>query len=82
MLGNYYPGFCRSEKKAVCQKVLGTPPFLLYLLMIRPIPILHYQLDFELKEKLQEIEQQLKMYEDDKAEELLNQLIEWLEREE
>ena len=44
--------------------------------------ILHYQLDFELKEKLQEIEQQLKMYEDDKAEELLNQLIEWLEREE
>ena len=36
----------------------------------------------ELKEKLQEIEQQLKMYEDDKAEELLNQLIEWLEREE
>lgn len=44
--------------------------------------ILHYQLDFELKEKLQEIEQQLKMYEDDKAEELLNQLMEWLEREE
>ena len=44
--------------------------------------LLHYQLDFELKEKLQEIEQQLKMYEDDRAEELLNQLIEWLEREE
>ena len=44
--------------------------------------ILHYQLDFELTEKLQEIEQQLKMYEDDKAEELLNQLMEWLEREE
>ena len=45
MPGNYYPGFCRSEKKAVCQNVLGTPPFLLYLLMIHPIPILHYQLD-------------------------------------
>lgn len=44
--------------------------------------ILRYQLDFELKEKLQEIDGQIKMYEDDKAEELLNSLIQWLEKEE
>lgn len=44
--------------------------------------VLRYQLDFGLREKLLEIDRQLKMYEDDKAEELLNQLINWLEREE
>ena len=43
--------------------------------------LLKYQLDPNEMTKLREIQDQLRMYEDDKAEELLNELIEWLEKE-
>ena len=43
--------------------------------------LLKYQLDPNEMTKLREIQDQLRMYEDDKAEELLNELIDWLEKE-
>lgn len=44
--------------------------------------LLKYQLDYVTDSRLKEIREQLKMYEDDKAEELLRSLIDWLEKEE
>ena len=43
--------------------------------------LLKYQLGPNEITKLKEIQDQLRMYEDDKAEELLNELIDWLEKE-
>ncbi len=43
--------------------------------------LLKYQLDYDTVAKLKEIRKQLKMYEDDAAEELLRQLVERLEKE-
>lgn len=44
--------------------------------------LLGYQLDYDTEAKLKEIKEQLKMYEDDAAEQLMRQLVEWLEKEE
>ncbi len=43
--------------------------------------LLRYRLDPSTESRLRNIREQLKMYEDDRAEELLHQLIEWLEKE-
>lgn len=43
--------------------------------------LLRYQLDPVTESRLRNIREQLKMYEDDRAEELLRQLIDWLEKE-
>ena len=43
--------------------------------------LLKYKLDGNELTRLREIQDQLKMYEDDKAEELLNEMIDWLEKE-
>ena len=43
--------------------------------------LMNYQLDYVTDSRLKEIREQLKMYEDDKAEELLHSLIDWLEKE-
>ena len=44
--------------------------------------MLEYRLDSQVKDRLKEIQEQLGMYEDDAAEELLRQLLEWLKKEE
>ena len=44
--------------------------------------LLKYQLDTAEETKLNEIHDQLKMYEDDNAEQLLREMIDWLEKEE
>ena len=44
--------------------------------------LIQYQLEQGVTEKLREIQGQLKMYEDDNAEKLLNELIDWLDKEE
>lgn len=44
--------------------------------------MLEYRLDGQVKGRLKEIQEQLGMYEDDAAEELLRQLLEWLKKEE
>ena len=43
--------------------------------------LMKYQLDFAIDSRLKEIREQLMMYEDDKAEELLHSLLDWLEKE-
>lgn len=44
--------------------------------------LLKYELDYGVEAKLKEVQEQLKMYEDDAAERLLGELLEWLEKEE
>ena len=43
--------------------------------------LLKYRLDHDTEAKLREIREQLRMYEDDAAEELLRQLAGWMEKE-
>ena len=43
--------------------------------------LLRYRLDEKEAEKLREIQEQLRLYEDDNAERLLNEMIKWLEKE-
>lgn len=43
--------------------------------------LLRYRLDPSTESRLKNIREQLRMYEDDRAEELLHQLIDWLEKE-
>ena len=44
--------------------------------------LLKYELDPEIESKLKEVLNQLKMYEDDEAERLLHELLDWMEKEE
>ena len=44
--------------------------------------LIRYQLDYNIESRLKDIIEQLKMYEDDKAEEMLGHLLEWIEKEE
>ncbi len=44
--------------------------------------LIRYQLDYNTENRLKEIIEQLKMYEDDEAEKMLGRLLDWIEKEE